>query len=1084
MKKTSRFALFALSSLMMTGSFYACNDYDGDINSLNDRIDGIVNGSTDVTSSQTLLAELAKLKQELLEEVASKYATVAALSNYATKAELESALAKAKTELIAEINKCTTMDAVKSYISGLGYLTETQINNLLQAYATPREIADALKNYSTTTEVNALIAGCEKKGDIQAALKDYSKTTEISALMTAYAKKSDIESSVEDAKSDLLKKIQACTDMESVKTYVSGLNYMSKAEINALLTSYVTPADIAKDLADYCKTTEVDAKIAEQAKTLTDAQTELIQTLIDNNLKDYETVAKFNVSMAAAKASLNARIDSASAANMKAMSDSLNSHRTRIASLESTVRGFEKNMSDAAETAVSKALKSFVGEYTGTLSDVDKNIKDLTKRVESLTLAVDQLLKRIQSIVFVPEFGNQWSGATYVPVYKNTFSAVAPQSILKFRVSPAESANAIVKLFEANPDDITLDMQNAIKTRVLTTSSAEIDSVKAMGAGIINVYSKMPNTLTANSLNPVSLVITNDNDSADHISSGYFNLYADNYSILDIDLFTATTTDRFLPVSYLEGSKNSIDNVTLYDQKNDEVISIANGYSYDPELRVFGGYIGGVVKRASNNTEWTAFKDAANVLGFVVENNGVVKAVSPSDIGNVGKSITLRVYDANFGLTTGANPVPNRAYDLTFKITKSGVVDPKYNFGNIDLVWGSSHKNKAGVNTQFNGQAFSVYTDQAQAAHFDIDSISISSLKDAKGIDAASAADVITEINGLTKVLTIKDKDGKTVDNFGATLIIEPNTKKAALTIDVPAKVLYQTYFVTLTCDTKWGNVSFSAKLNLSYPTDLLAHEPRFSNGREGDFIVEAGNQVESPAHLNVGLVQSSLKLAYLNYADYKDKGVDYKFTPVSDTYKTAGKASQTPTNFFIDPTDFSLVLSATPHVFDYTSNKYIDATGFVKVKCSVTIDSFQVASEEFNILAKYPLDGQFITSNAQIIESSSLINNQTASVIGNVSLNDRYGNKLFEKGELVHKTPSTFNATVWGIEKLTYALESAKTSDGLVVNSVSVSDKGDLSITNANLTQDVIVTVKVTTVGYKYDQVTGYFNVTVKAQQ
>ena len=164
-----------------------------------------------------------------------------------------------------------------------------------------------------------------------------------------------------------------------------------------------------------------------------------------------------------------------------------------------------------------------------------------------------------------------------------------------------------------------------------------------------------------------------------------------------------------------------------------------------------------------------------------------------------------------------------------------------------------------------------------------------------------------------------------------------------------------------------------------------MNHEVRFTDGRTGNFIIEAGNQIVS---YRDGLVGSSLPAAYTNYAAYtQNTNVEYVFTQVQNTYSLGNNTWATPSNVNISAVDY-LTLTGLPTVT--VNGVATDATNYVKYHVEVYVDGHKVTEEKCGVFVKYPLHGMELTSGVQKIEAATLINNQTVPVISNVTLNDR----------------------------------------------------------------------------------------------
>lgn len=704
------------------------------------------------------------------------------------------------------------------------------------------------------------------------------------------------------------------------------------------------------------------------------------------------------------------------------------------------------------------------------------------------------LLGRIQSVVFVPQYSDEL-GQIYAPVYEYEKTAytteahdvaldVEPTAELKFRVRPAEAAAELAELYKEEAASVELYVEDALQTRGTETAIAVVKDVVAAEDGVITVTAQFDSEkFTVGTFRPTALVIGSklyDGEEAE-AEDVTLNVTTEYFNVKTIDFQRLINNSELLPNTGIKvnGSGeyeipytriNSLtDPIALsHTEINDLVVNVTN-WNYNTDLFVYAGKANGAVYKVSDKTssnKWDNYLTYANGLGFVFDgqqfkaknNNG------SAIVANVGNKITLIIADRTFGFNAAGEP--NVSYEATYILVRPTAADT-YNFGEWSKVWAPTGATTPAFTVASTGNA--KFANGTLAINkFVMDGVTAAD-------EATLAAELANQIANGNVTYTVNDAPASFV-----TLAIDAANKKANITVDFPAATKYEVKNVKAVVHTVYGDVIFTAKANLSYPGDFLNHEVRFTDGRTGNFIIEAGNQIVS---YRDGLVGSSLPAAYTNYAAYtQNTNVEYVFTQVQNTYSLGNNAWATPSNVNISAVDY-LTLTGLPTVTVDGVAK--DATNYVKYQVEVYVDGYKVTEEKCGVFVKYPLDGMELTSGVQKIEAATLINNQTVPVISNVTLNDRYGNELVKNGAFVQHTNGTqTNASVWGITNLKYSLNKAYAADGGTVTTVSVSADGKVGIVDPNISQDITVEVKVETVDYTYGVVSGIFNVTIKAPQ
>lgn len=1036
-----------------------------------------------VKAGDAKLDEAIKAVQAVAEANAAAIKDIqAALATKADKTAVE-ALAKDLAQAIADIAEVTAdLAAHKTEVA-------KELADINAKIADLDEVVQGLVS-QTLTNWNAIVANQEAIENLQIDVMDL-----ISQLTKQVAGNWDAITKNQEAIFDINEDLTVLYDL------VAQLTKQVTANWDQITKNMESIEDNKNDIADL---DGIVSGLIKQVQANWDAIVANQEDIFDHEgrLNDIEEVMTYLIGQA--QTNWNAIV-----ANQEAIQD-LKDLLAEYPALEKTVADLVTwtKAYDAKYDAFVKEQKAAIDAEIKKLTDKIENIDVLNASVGVLENQMDALLGRIQSVVFIPQY-NDADGVVIAPVYAyqngtkyttekhNVRLDVEPQVELKFRVKPAADAKELAKLYTDGKAKVELYVESKLQTRALD-NVAEVKSVKADAEeGVIVVTAKFDDEkLTANGYYPTALVIGSTlydakeatDDVVLDITTEYFNAkaigfdtYLSNAVIKPVQGVKVNGAGQYeIPYTDINVSHNPINEV--YAAINNIAINVTN-WNYSTSLKVFAGKNGsGVWCKVSDNTnagkKWSDFTAYAKNQGFVFNGTTFVTNKTNSSaaiVNNVGKTITLKLADETFGYDNAGEP--NKSYEITYIITKP-VAERSYNFGSWANEW----------NLTNGSQAFAVSSTGANK--FSNGSLNIEKYM-IQNVVAADEATLAAELNNQISLGNVTYK----INNAPATgvaLTVNPSTKKADLTVNFPAGTKYETKNIVAVVSTIYGDITFTAKVELTYPTDFLAHEVRFTDGRTGDFIIEAGNQVAVangvPAYRD-GLVGSSLPAAYTNYVKYTAApNVVYTFTQKQETYTHPQSGIKyTPNKVSIATEHGSnayMKLTGTPSI----PTILLDATEYVKYEVVVTIDGHEVTRETVGVNVLYPLHGMEVTSGVQTIQPTQLANSQTVSVIGNVSLKDRYGNELFKNGQAVAAAPELValtlptNASVWGITGLTYSLEEALASDGQAVSTVSVSSNGEVGIVDPNISRDITVTVKVQTVGYYYTQLVGYFDVIIKA--
>ena len=288
------------------------------------------------------------------------------------------------------------------------------------------------------------------------------------------------------------------------------------------------------------------------------------------------------------------------------------------------------------EQALYDAIKK---NYTDLAETIEKNnaeiaaqIKDIKNDIDGITKQVEDLLKRVQSLTYIPDFEDHKAAIYYAILTNNQVKTyVSRQSILRYRVHGQDAeatAKQIAETWKTNPEILKFDFET-VETRATEAPKASLQIAKVVAKDAdLYVYAVAKNFEPKFfdpqlSIYSASLVLTHENNI---IASEYTNLRAGNEQeivavVLDAegnDITGRKADDKTAPVellpydgqdptsvNVLEGHRLAfvIDGDTSAYLTIDEMI--AAGYDLSLERRVFA-------KQQVNKTDWNTSDHSSN----------------------------------------------------------------------------------------------------------------------------------------------------------------------------------------------------------------------------------------------------------------------------------------------------------------------------------------------------------------------------------------------------------------------------------------------------------------------------------------
>ena len=465
MIKKSFFVLTAAVAML----FASCERYDHAISDIEDRLDKI-EGTSLTTIDQQIIAinssidDLKGVDAELKGYISALQTTAADLQSQieatntalaALESDLEGQITASEQKVLNELN--TVKSALESQLA--------TINNTitsLQAKDTELDtkIGD-LQTYVdgeiTTTEdwASATFSTLEQYKATQTAI------TEIRALITS------TQESITALEEKLSKKID-----DDIATAVAGVNADVAAKVKEITDAYTAAIATAK--------TEIEAAYTDAIKTaITASETSMkdwvYSVLAESYYKKAEIDGKITAlatQVAEGDEALQKEIDALETALAKAESDLTAAYK------EAIVDAITKNNGEISDE-IAAAVKTAQDNLQAQIDDINEEIDDIKDRLAALEGKVENLIDRIQSIRFLPEYSDGKVELT---------SDNAPVT-LTFLLSPNEAAQAVATAYVSNKSVVTayLSLTQERTRAVGTPTQINVTEVTGTADGVLTV---------------------------------------------------------------------------------------------------------------------------------------------------------------------------------------------------------------------------------------------------------------------------------------------------------------------------------------------------------------------------------------------------------------------------------------------------------------------------------------------------------------------------------------------------------------------------------------------------------------------
>ena len=449
--------------------FASCEKYDHAISDIEDRLDKIEGTSLttidqQITAINSSIDDLKGVDAELKGYIESLQTTADDLQSQidatntalaALESDLEGQITASEQKVLNELN--TVKSALESQLA--------TINNTitsLQAKDTELDtkIGD-LQTYVdgeiTTTEdwASATFSTLEQYKATQTAI------TEIRALITS------TQESITALEEKLSKKID-----DDIATAVAGVNADVAAKVKEITDAYTAAIATAK--------TEIEAAYTDAIKTaITASETSMkdwvYSVLAESYYKKAEIDGKITAlatQVAEGDEALQNEIDALETALAKAESDLTAAYK------EAIVDAITKNNGEISDE-IAAAVKTAQDNLQAQIDDINEEIDDIKDRLAALEGKVENLIDRIQSIRFLPEYSDGKVELT---------SDNAPVT-LTFLLSPNEAAQAVAQAYASNQNVVTAYLSRTQpRTRAVDEPTAiNVTDVTGTANGMLTV---------------------------------------------------------------------------------------------------------------------------------------------------------------------------------------------------------------------------------------------------------------------------------------------------------------------------------------------------------------------------------------------------------------------------------------------------------------------------------------------------------------------------------------------------------------------------------------------------------------------
>lgn len=1037
--------------------------YQAAINALNDKCSDLSSKVAALAALETAVNDLKanKADSSTVEELKKAVEKLQAVdSDFATRiGKLENTIENMNAVLAGKADQ-TTVDALaksieelKTSVAGI----DTKIANALAPIqASVAKLQEDLAKKADAATIAADIAEMEKE---LSGLIDGVKFQHADELKQLKGDLADKIAVLEEAKNGMNAQISGLNaTIDALKERIIKLETQPTTDLTEVKAAIQANKDAitkAQEAAGILQGT-IDA-VADRLNGL-GTEAGAVKKYIDDAIEDLDnaltnkvnnlttTVKNLETAYKLADKGLDARIEAledlnASKLSIKELSDkqaelddALNNEKTgllkQLADLKSKVNGLIDEALTEGTGAISQAIAIQIDAAltTGeTLTNaVNVAMSAVTGRLDNVEADLDAVLKRIQSIVFVPQFHDAAVGGVIVPVY--SINGKNGMVNMKFRVSPANKAKELANSFIAKPDIFSFYAEEKLQSRAEEEAAFIIESVVGSDDGIINITAKT--TLEGDNVYyPVALKLSTATDkdkSVNDITTDYFNVRVSQIQISTLKLESLKNgygvSNKVLAIDYTQTEEFNFSNDLTLNYNSLQLESCG----FEPALKL------SEVWDEANNEWLTWEKDQAKIKNIDVIKNNVFTLtesgikLTESNVSFRGKELKLKLVDESiFGTKT---------FELTCRVNREAQITP------VDYQTITTGMLLKDENPKDN--FIWTVSDAGQPIKYVISADMKN--KFANTVTGATSAEVCAAIKNASITHKVKLFGSITIPADARsypTFVVDVDNDK--LTINVPAGVEYKSYEMITVYNTTYGSIELMATLNLSYPGNdiLLNHD--VTQWEEGAFVLTAKKATDESA---LYTIVDNLSKAYGSAT-----GVSHEFKLVKINKK--GEYEETSVDN----------VSISGNIITITDK--VDLTDFW-VKSTAIVENHPTNRVEyFHVQTTFPI----LTNKLTVTRAGddkdkgtkfAYTPGSTAIDLGTtLSLKDRFENELVESGSV-----KDYAKNVYGMEAaLNYNIKSAVVDGGTVATDrFEIIDGKFATITGYESTKAATVTVEV----------------------
>ena len=454
--------------------FASCEKYDHAISDIEDRLDKIEGTSLttidqQITAINSSIDDLKGVDAELKGYIESLQTTADDLQSQidatntalaALESDLEGQITASEQKVLNELN--TVKSALESQLATIN-------NTITSLQAKDTELDTKIGDLQTyvdgeikTTKywASATFSTLEQYKATQTAI------TEIRALITS------TQESITALEEKLSKKIA-----DDIATAVAGVNADVAAKVKDITDAYTAAIATAK--------TEIEAAYTDAIKTaITASETSMkdwvYSVLAEGYYKKAEMDGKITAlatQVAEGDEALQKEINALETALAKAESDLTAAYK------EAIVDAITKNNGEISDE-IASAVKSAQDNLQAQIDDITEEIDDIKDRLAALEGKVEDLIDRIQSIRFLPEYSDG----------KVEFTPTNLTAELTFLISPSDLAKKIATAYDNNTCEVTAYLSRTQeRTRAVDMPTPiTVTAVAGTDEGVLTVKVNVP----------------------------------------------------------------------------------------------------------------------------------------------------------------------------------------------------------------------------------------------------------------------------------------------------------------------------------------------------------------------------------------------------------------------------------------------------------------------------------------------------------------------------------------------------------------------------------------------------------------